>query len=507
MAAAGTGKGETAGGDLPATLPRPGQRAAPDMAAKLAALEQARDAAEAANQAKTRFLMGLSHEIRTPLNAIHGYAQLLERGAAIAPDEAGRIIRRSSEHLADLVEGLLDISRIESGVLKLNRETVALRALLEQVAAMFSIEAGNKGLQFIYNAAPNLPPWVLADERRLRQVLINLLSNAIKYTPAGRVTLSVKYRSMVAEFEVADTGIGIAPEDAERIFQPFDRGGGRAAGVAPGIGLGLALSRMLSHVMGGDIAVKSAPGGGSRFVLKLLLPQPNAQPEAEAQGLPIGYEGRARTILAIDDDPGQLALWQELLRPIGFNLFVAGSGGAGLSLAELGKPDVVLLDVSMPGLNGWDVARRLRERFGRQIVILMVSGNANELVGAVGDGLHDGFVLKPVDQHHLFATLRRHLGLVWRHEADEKTPAAQADLPVAAMVHLDELARLARTGRMRSLTAKLAELAAAVPQAAALVARLTTALDDYDLVTFRKLLAEQEAVVQLSDLPTEEPTR
>ena len=501
MTAAGTGIEDGTGNDASAAPPRLSRRAAPDLAAQLVAAEQARAAAEAANQAKTRFLMGLSHEIRTPLNAIHGYAQLLERGAALSPAEAGRIIRRSSEHLADLVEGLLDISRIESGVLKLNRETVGLRALLEQVAAMFRIEAGNKGLAFKYNPAPNLPAWVLADERRLRQVLINLLSNAIKYTPAGSVTLSVRYRSMVAEFEVADTGIGIAPEDVERIFQPFDRGGGRAAGVAPGIGLGLALSRMLTQVMGGEITVKAVPSGGSRFLLKLLLPQPNALPETEAPGLPIGYEGRPRTILAIDDDPGQLALWQELLRPIGFNLFVAGSGIAGLSLAELGKPDAVLLDVSMPGLNGWDVARRLRERFGRDIVILMVSGNADELVGAVGDGLHDGFVLKPVDQHQLFAMLRRHLGLVWQHEGIDAVVEAATSLPVAAHIHLAALARLARTGRVRDLTAGLAALVAAAPEAAGLAARLTKALDDYDLAAFQMLLAEQS----LPDAPEGEP--
>ena len=471
-----------------------------DPAARLAALEQARAVAEAANLAKTRFLMGLSHEIRTPLNAIHGYAQLLERGAAIAPAEAGRIIRRSSEHLADLVEGLLDISRIESGVMKLNRETVALRALLEQVAAMFRVEAGNKGLAFDFISAPNLPAWVLADERRLRQVLINLLSNAIKYTQSGSVTLTVRYRSMVAEFEVADTGIGIAAEDTERIFLPFDRGGGRAAGVAPGIGLGLALSRMLAQIMGGDIAVRSDAGGGSRFTLKLLLPQPNAvPPDAAARGLPIGYEGRRRTILAIDDDPGQLALWQELLRPIGFNLFVAGSGGAGLSLAELGRPDVVLLDVSMPGLNGWDVARRMRERFGGDIIILMVSGNAAELVGVAATGVHDGFVIKPVDQQILFDTLGRRLGLIWLHEGAAR-PVAAADpsaaLPEAARAHLAELARLARTGHVRGLSGALAALAAAVPDAGGLVARLTAALDEYDLAAFQKLLAQQQPDTQ-----------
>ncbi|MCU0891541.1 MAG: ATP-binding protein [Sandarakinorhabdus sp.] len=458
--------------------------------ARLAAMTQARDAAEAANLAKTQFLMGLSHEIRTPLNAIHGYAQLLERGAAIAPTEAGRIIRRSSEHLADLVEGLLDISRIEAGVLKLNRETVALRALLEQVAEMFRIEAGNKGLDFAYKAAPTLPTWVLADERRLRQVLINLLSNAIKYTAHGSVTLTVRYRSMVAEFEVADTGIGIAPDEQERIFMPFDRGAGRASGVAPGIGLGLALSRMLAQIMGGEITVNSAVGQGSRFVLRVLLPQPNTAPQADVKGLPIGYEGRRRTILAVDDDPGQLALWQELLRPIGFNLFVAGSGGAALSLAELGRPDLVLLDVSMPGLNGWDVAARLRERFGREIRILMASGNAAELVGS--EGQHDGFVLKPVDQQLLFAMLARQLGLVWEYEGIAHAETGEVTLPEAARDHLAELARLARTGHVRGLTSALLALAEAVPQSAPLVARLTAALDDYDLAAFQKLLAQQQ---------------
>ena len=467
-----------------------------DTAAQLAALAQARDVAEAANQAKTRFLMGLSHEIRTPLNAIHGYAQLLERGAAISPTEAGRIIRRSSEHLSDLVEGLLDISRIESGVLKLNRDVVALRALLEQVAAMFRIEAGNKGLDFAYNVAAHLPVWVLADERRLRQVLINLLSNAIKYTETGSVTLNVRYRSMVAEIEVVDSGIGIGPEDMERIFLPFDRGGGRAAGVAPGIGLGLALSRMLSQVMGGDISVKSAPGEGSRFILKLLLPQPNQLPEDQMRGLPIGYEGQRRTILAVDDDPGQLALWQELLRPLGFNLFVAGSGGAALSLAELGRPDLVLLDVSMPGLSGWEVAQRLRTRFGRDIVILMASGNAAELVGAQArglpeTGLHDGFVMKPVDQGLLFEQLGRHLGLAWLFEGVAPAAATANPLPAAARSHLAELARLARTGHVRSLTAALAALDAAVPAAQPLVRRLGAALDAFDLAQFQKLLNEQ----------------
>jgi signal transduction histidine kinase len=243
-----------------------------------------------------------------------------------AEEEAIRFDRleRQVSRAGDVVHTMRLLGRQSD--LKLS--SVAIGNLLDETFQLFDRPLAVLGIQLTMDKPPD-GLFVLAHPQFLLQVLINLLSNAIKYTQAGRVTLSVRYRSMVAEFEVADTGIGIAPEDAERIFQPFDRGGGRAAGVAPGIGLGLALSRMLAHVMGGDISVKAAPGGGSIFVLKLLLPQPNAQPEAEAQGLPIGYEGRPRTILAIDDDPGQLALWQELLRPIGFNLFVAGSGGAG----------------------------------------------------------------------------------------------------------------------------------------------------------------------------------
>ena len=324
-----------------------------------------------------------------------------------------------------------------------------------------------------------------------------MLSIPLKFTAKGSVGLQVSCAPQgMLSFAVRDTGIGIAPEDVERIFQPFDRGGGRASGVAPGIGLGLSLSRMLAQIMGGEIALKSQPGAGSRFLLRLLLPQPNAAPpDDQALGLPIAYEGRRRTILAIDDDPGQLALWQELLRPIGFNLFVAGSGGAGLSLAELGRPDLVLLDVSMPGLGGWQVARRLRERFGREIGILMVSGNASELVGVVGTGDHDGFVLKPVDQQLLFGMLGRQLGLIWIYEGSVPDVAPAAALPDAARAHLAELARLARTGHVRGLSAALVALAEAVPAAGPLVARLTAALDAFDLSAFQKLLAEQQPEV------------
>ena len=187
-------------------------------------LARAKEAAEAANAAKTRYLVAVSHEIRSPLNAIYGYAQLLEREDGIPPVEAGSVIRRSAEHLTNLVEGLLDISRIESGLLKLRQDVVRLPALLDHVVDMFRMQAAAKGLTLDYEVEGRLPPFVRTDEKRLRQILINLLSNAIKYTDKGGATLTIRYRSQMAQVDVTDTGIGIAPEDLDRIFEPFERG-------------------------------------------------------------------------------------------------------------------------------------------------------------------------------------------------------------------------------------------------------------------------------------------
>jgi CheY-like chemotaxis protein/anti-sigma regulatory factor (Ser/Thr protein kinase) len=461
------------------------------------ALIAARDAAEAANLAKTRFLIGLSHEIRSPLNAIHGYAQLLERGAGISAAEAGRVIRRSSEHLANLIDGLLDISRIEGGVLKLSQDTVSLHALLDQLAAMFRMQAQEKGLAFHYHIAANLPRYVRADEKRLRQVLINLLSNAIKYTPGGDVRFAVRYRGLVAEFEVADSGIGIAEADLKRIFEPFDRGSAKAAQALPGTGLGLALSRMLAHIMGGEIMVTSTAGVGSRFVLKLMLSEPAETAVDQSRLRAVGYEGSRRTLLAIDDDPAQLAVLQGLLRPLGFAVFAAGSGTAGLDLARHCRPELVLLDVEMPGMTGWDVARQLRAEFGNDLGIVMVSGNAHEFVDADGQARdpqakgYDGFVLKPVDQSALLAEVGRRLGLVWHTvdpEAQPQVAPRPQGLPPEAASFRAELDRLARAGNIKALGTMLDRLDTEVPIAAGLTVRLRAALSEFDLAKFAKLL-------------------
>jgi signal transduction histidine kinase/DNA-binding response OmpR family regulator len=460
-----------------------------------AALQAARAAAEAANLAKSRYLVGVSHEIRSPLNAIYGYAQLLERGAGIAPQEAGGVIRRSSEHLTNIVDGLLDISRIESGILKLNRDIVPLPAFIESLVEMFRVQAENKGLQFHYHPAANLPPFVRTDEKRLRQILINLLSNAIKYTPGGEASLTVRYRGLIAEFDVADTGIGIPATEIERIFEPFERGSADLARAQPGTGLGLAITRVLAQVMGGDVAVTSTPGVGSVFKLRLMLAEPGDAVAATARQRVIsGYAGRRRTILLIDDDPAQLAVLQSLLRPLGFSVYAASNGADGIDLALRSAPDLVLLDIQMPGLSGWDVAARLRALAaggeGAPLKILLVSANAHEFA-AGGDGgtAHDGFVTKPVELEALLDAIAGQLGLDWLSDtaapADAAIPAA--DLAPAA-ARIAELRRLGQAGHIRGLEAALTALAEELPASRPFVEQLRSHVRAFDLGGFLRLL-------------------
>ena len=222
-------------------------------------LQAAKEKAEAANLAKTRYMSGLSHELRTPLNAIYGFAQILEKAPDIPERRRHSVttIRRSSEHLAGLIEGLLDISRIESGRLEILRDRIDLRMFLAQIASIFEETAREKGIAFRVELNGSLPGWVTCDEKRLRQIFINLLSNAIRYTDAGEVVLAMHYRNEVALIEVRDTGRGIADEDMDAIWLPFQRG--RNHHVA-GSGLGLTITKLLVEILGGEIEVESSLG-------------------------------------------------------------------------------------------------------------------------------------------------------------------------------------------------------------------------------------------------------
>lgn len=453
----------------------------------LGELERAKEAAEAANAAKTRYLVAVSHEIRSPLNAIYGYAQLLEREDGIPPAEAGSVIRRSAEHLTNLVEGLLDISRIESGLLKLRQDVVRLPALLDHVVEMFRMQAAAKGLTLDYKVEGRLPPFVRTDEKRLRQILINLLSNAIKYTDKGGATLTVRYRSQMAQVDVTDTGIGIAPEDLERIFEPFERGVSLDAAMRPGIGLGLAITRVLARILGGEVTVSSEVGRGSSFRLQLLLPEPMVAPAGSpGHDRVTGYRGDRKTILAIDDNPAQLVVVQRLLRGLDFVVFTASGGTEGLALAERCAPDLVLLDIQMPDYSGWKVAEQLRATSGLSPRIVMVSANAHDYrAGGDGQSHHDGFLTKPLDLDALLDMIGRQLGIDWIASGDEQPGrgASQAPgaFPPAAKPYLVKLRDHVKTGHVRAIGTVLADLEAEVPDSAGAVAEMRRHLDNFDL--------------------------
>ena len=385
-----------------------------------AELQRAKEVAESANLAKSRYVVGLSHELRSPLNAISGYAQLLEQDQSLQtkPRDQVRVVRRSADHLSGLIDGILDISKIEAGRLYLSRDEVRLSEFLDQLVGMFRLQAAAKGIDFVFKRPAVLPVVVYADEKRLRQILINLLSNAIKFTQSGSVRFVVHYRSPVAEFEVTDTGPGIQATDLERIFAPFERGALGVSQPQTGTGLGLTISRLLAGVMGGDIKVTSAVGTGSTFRVKMMLSEvTNPRRHAPVEAPLFGYHGPRKTILVTDDDPVQRDLLREVLTPLGFILLSAPDGAACLSLAQHCRPDLFLLDISMSGMDGWTVAETLRATGHHQARILMVSASALEAHGApLAQPFHDGYLMKPIDIPRLLETIRQLLRIddAWR---------------------------------------------------------------------------------------------
>jgi len=426
------------------------------------ALQQAKERAEAANGAKSRYLTGISHELRSPLNAILGYAQLMENDASI-PDnrkEALGVIRRSGEYLADLIEGLLDISKIEAGRLDLHRDTVRIALLMEQLVHMFQLQAEGKGLAFEYACIGKLPELVITDEKRLRQVLINLLSNAIKYTEKGRVSLTLKYRSQVAEFIVKDTGEGIAEDNIERVFRPFERvtsGTGRPT--QPGTGLGLTITRLLTEIMGGDLSVESIPGKGSTFRVALMLsslhtPRPESM-TSPAQRI-YGYEGPRRKIMVVDDEASHRQLIRAMLSPLGFEVVDVGNSLAVLDALETELPDLLLLDISMPDYNGWEILSQIRISHPL-LPVVMVSADASEGRNRPESPvLHNGYVIKPVRLNLLLDHIARLVALTWRFE---KTPEpialaparAPEEVALPAIQHRTTLVALATIGHRKGL--------------------------------------------------------
>lgn len=462
-----------------------------------AELQRSRLAADHANQAKTRYVTGISHELRTPLNSILGYAQILQKDSAIPPHrrDAIAVIQRSGEHLLSLIDGLLDIARIEAGKLRLDPAELRLRDFFEQTAKMFRPQAAAKGLRFHFESDQHLPLVVHADIKRLRQIVINLLGNAVKFTEQGSVTLRVTYRYEIAKIEVQDSGVGIPPEDLQRIFLPFERSGATRRRFETGTGLGLAITKLLAEIMGGEIQVESTLGVGSKFSVRLYLPKVNTPTFAlRTERDIVGYQGLRRTVLIVDDQIAQRQLLVGLLQPLGFTLIEAASGAECLQAVHAGLADVVLLDIAMPEMDGWETCRRLRAPpDSLTLPIIMVSANAAEHSPATWRALGcDDFIVKPVLESELLAKLKAHLGLEWIYQEHRELAEARAALPdiiLPPAQRLDTLKRLGDLGYVKGILGELDALQAGDARYTPFVTEARRLITQFRLDDYAQLIA------------------
>ena len=395
------------------------------------ALQRAKEAAEANNRAKSVFLSNMSHELRTPLNAVLGFAQLMARDPSLPENHQRNLatIDRSGQHLLQLINDVLEISRIESGKLRLECGTFNLLELLLSLEDMFRIRAKAKGLELHVEIEGDIGIWKNADGHHLTEVLINLLGNAVKYTEAGGLLLRVTaLPDSRLRFEVIDSGPGIPAADKKRLFDPFFQ---TSIGVAKGegTGLGLAISNEYVGLMGGCLKIEDVPEGGSNFYFEIELPSA-ARPEQanllEQQVAGLADGQKPPRILVAEDDVDSRALVVELLRGTGFEVREAVDGREAIETFTQWQPHFIWMDMRMPGLDGFEATRRIRAlEGGKEVVIVALTASAfredREIILKAGC---DSVIHKPVRTHDIFAALEKYLGVRYRYAANGSAHSA-----------------------------------------------------------------------------------
>jgi len=411
--------------------------------------EVAREAAEAANQAKSAFLANISHELRTPLNAILGFSNLLrECGVSREQSEHVNIINRSGEHLLTLIDDVLDLAKIEAGKQSLTLAPCDLVSLVGDVAEMIRVRAHGKNLELVWAHSPDYPRYIRTDAPKLRQVLINLLGNAVKFTDVGSVTLRSSATSsgdgrFRLRFEVEDTGQGIPEEDQVRIFEPFVQASQH--GAQKGTGLGLAITRRFVEIMGGVIGLESAPGRGSRFRVEIPAEAAEEWEVPAVQGTyeqcPVLEEGQPECrVLVVDDNPENAEVLQQMLGHAGFQVRVARNGALGIEQFQQWRPHFIWMDVRMPVMNGMEATRRIRELDGgREVKIAAMTASAfkSERNAVMAAGMDD-FIRKPYRWNEVFGCISQHLGVRYL----QKSAAAARTVEEAGLLRPAALAKL-----------------------------------------------------------------